>query len=55
MFNRRPILIIGSLLAGFLIGNQWGFPGAWGEQGDSRRTQAFSQAVAGWHLLQTGD
>lgn len=55
MFNRRPILIIGSLLAGFLIGTQWGFPGAWGEQGDSRRTQAFSQAVAGWHLLQTGD
>ena len=55
MFHRRRILIIGSLLAGLLIGNPWGVPGAWGERGDSRRTQAFSQAVAGWHLLQTGD
>jgi len=55
VFHRKPIVILGSLLAGLLLGNQWGFPDAWGEQRPSRRDQAYSQAVAGWHLLQTGD
>src|SRR5574341_832290 len=54
VLHRRPLLIAGILVTSLLLGDQGTPPVAWAEQADTR-AQAFTQAVAGWHLLQTGD